>query len=84
MIPCQLDNQRILPDIDNLPSEYVRQCDNTLTLLRTDSYLHQHKFPCHGIVRIQHLQIDDVDQLPELLGDLLKDIIIPLGHNCNS
>ena len=84
MISCQLDNQRILPDIDNFPPEYIRKRDNALTLLRSDPYLHKYEFPCHRIVRIQYLQIDDIDQFSELLGNLLQDIIVPLGHNCNS
>src|SRR3989304_1474829 len=71
----ELDGVGMLGDIENTPAEYVGHAFHLVAILPDCAHLDQHELP-FDVRRLRKVyDLDDVDQLVELLGDLLDHVL---------
>ena len=68
----RLDGEAVLAHVDDLRTKHVRDLDDLVATLRWCVDLEQHELAIDRLARVEVLDLDDVDELVQLLGDLLE------------
>src|SRR5215207_4897353 len=76
-----LDGQGVGADVDDLGPEHLGQLDDLVADRRVGLDLDQDQLPLHRPVRLQLDDLEHVDQLIELLGDLLEGTLGAVDHD---
>src|ERR671914_235736 len=71
-----LDGECLRSDVDGLGAEQVHDLEHLAADARVGAHLHQQELALHRCRRLELDDLDDVDQLVELLGDLLEREVV--------
>src|SRR5262252_76276 len=80
-VPGGLDGHRVLRDVDDLGAEQGHGLEHPGPGLGVGPHLDQQEFPLHRDGRLQLDDLQYVDQLVELLGDLLQGVLRAVHHD---
>src|SRR5690606_19950429 len=76
----RLDGQRLGRDVDHLGAEQIHRLDDLGAHAGVGAHLDEHEFAGDGRLVLLLDDLDDVDELVELLGDLLERELVD-GHH---
>src|SRR5690606_16982092 len=70
LVARQLDHEVLVADVDDLRAEQLADLDDVRAVLRRGLELGQDELAGDGLAGLEVVDLDDVDELVELLGDL--------------
>src|SRR5579863_4571331 len=76
-----LDRHRVECDVHHVRAEQPDGLEHLGPALGVGADLDQHQFALHGLRRLKLNDLDDIDELVELLGDLLERVLLAVHHD---
>src|ERR1700761_2371011 len=83
MAAGRLDRHRVKRDVDDVRAEELDRLKNLRPVVGVGADLNEHELALHCLRRLKLDDLDDVDQLVELLGPLLKRMLLAVHHDCH-
>ena len=81
MATCRLNRHGVKRDVDHARAEELDRLKDPRPAVDVGADLDQHELALHRLRRLQLDDLDDVDQLVELLGHLLKRMLLAVHHD---
>src|SRR5574344_1308554 len=80
LLASELDDDILLPDVDDLRPKYVHDIDDIRPALTIRPHLDHHELALYGLHLAEIDDLDDIDELRELVHDLLE-LLLALHRN---